>query len=313
MNVLIVVERRPDFRIGRSMTETTEIPLSWVDPCMKLADEIWVPSSFLLNVFADKGIPRTRLQVVPIPIDVYFFDPEVVDPLPLPQRGEFNFLSVFKLETRKGWDVLLEGYWLEFKKWENTTLYLQTYLFGGFDIIARDPNAIDDAIHYHFDTIKHRLPGLQWEDLPRVQIISDELPQDHMPRLYKAADAFVLPTRGEGFGMPMMEAMAMGLPTIATNWSGCVDFMNEENAYLIKVESMQLSESQMGKWAEPSLSHLRQLMRKVFTDREGGRKKGSIARQHIVARYSQEIVGDMVVAKLAEIERRVLLKRKQTE
>jgi glycosyltransferase involved in cell wall biosynthesis len=38
--------------------------------------------------------------------------------------------------------------------------------------------------------------------------------------MYKAADAFVLPSHGEGWGRPIMEAMSMGLPVIATNWSG---------------------------------------------------------------------------------------------
>jgi glycosyltransferase involved in cell wall biosynthesis len=40
------------------------------------------------------------------------------------------------------------------------------------------------------------------------------------PRFYKAGDAVVLPTRGEGWGRPQVEAMAMGLPVISTNWSG---------------------------------------------------------------------------------------------
>jgi glycosyltransferase involved in cell wall biosynthesis len=51
-------------------------------------------------------------------------------------------------------------------------------------------------------------------------LLEDELPLMNLPRLYTGADAFVLPSRGEGWGRPHIEAMAMGLPTIATNWSG---------------------------------------------------------------------------------------------
>ena len=94
-------------------------------------DEIWVPSSFLVEVFASGGVPREKLVVVPIPIDTQFYSPlpflpssssssssttpSQLRPLSLPNRGGFNFLSVFKWEQRKGWDVLLDAYLAEFK------------------------------------------------------------------------------------------------------------------------------------------------------------------------------------------------------
>ena len=52
------------------------------------------------------------------------------------------------------------------------------------------------------------------------RLFSQDLALKDLPKLYKAADAFVLPSRGEGWGRPHVEAMAMGLPVIATNWSG---------------------------------------------------------------------------------------------
>jgi len=74
-------------------------------------------------------------------------------------------------------------------------------------------------------------------------------------------NAFVLPSRGEGWGIPLMEAMAMELPTIGTNWSGNVEFMNDNNAFLIRVDEMKPAqgdpEAGFGQRAEPSLSHLK--------------------------------------------------------
>ena len=61
--------------------------------------------------------------------------------------------------------------------------------------------------------------------------MSKQLPQHALPRLYRAADAFVLPSRGEGWGRPHVEAMSMGLPVIATNWSGPTAFLDEEVGY----------------------------------------------------------------------------------
>jgi glycosyltransferase involved in cell wall biosynthesis len=103
-------------------------------------DEIWVPSSFLVDVFVSGGVPREKLVVVPIPIDTEFYSPlpflpsrapatatapqgtaaspgttARLLPLSLPNRGGFNFLSVFKWEDRKGWQILLDAYLKEFK------------------------------------------------------------------------------------------------------------------------------------------------------------------------------------------------------
>jgi glycosyltransferase involved in cell wall biosynthesis len=55
--------------------------------------------------------------------------------------------------------------------------------------------------------------------------------QRDMPSVYRSMDCFVLATRGEGWGRPIAEAMAMGLPAIATAWSGPTEFMNKSNSY----------------------------------------------------------------------------------
>jgi hypothetical protein len=67
-------------------------------------------------------VPQSKIKKVPIPIDVHFYDPATVEPmyLPLPNHNDkpedyFKFLSVFKMEERKGWDILLRAYWEEFE------------------------------------------------------------------------------------------------------------------------------------------------------------------------------------------------------
>ena len=74
--------------------------------------------------------------------------------------------------------------------------------------------------------------------LPLVVFLPEEIPMIDMPKLYHAADAFVLPSRGEGWGLPYVEAMSMELPVLATNWSGNTEYMNEDNSYLISVKKL---------------------------------------------------------------------------
>ena len=73
---------------------------------------------------------------------------------------------------------------------------------------------------------------------PTAPILLDTrfLPTADMPRLYAGADAFVLASRGEGWGRPWMEAMAMGLPTIGSRWSGTTMFMDDANSWLVDGE-----------------------------------------------------------------------------
>jgi glycosyltransferase involved in cell wall biosynthesis len=72
------------------------------------------------------------------------------------------------------------------------------------------------------------------EEWPAVYLIDRHVPTVDLPRLYAAAGAFVLPSRGEGWGRPHTEAMAMGLPVIATNWSGPTEYMTEHNSYPLR-------------------------------------------------------------------------------
>lgn len=67
-------------------------------------------------------VPANKIKKVPIPIDIHFFDPEAAEPLELPlppntthsASDYFKFISVFKMEDRKGWDILLRAFWEEF-------------------------------------------------------------------------------------------------------------------------------------------------------------------------------------------------------
>ena len=73
----------------------------------------------------------------------------------------------------------------------------------------------------------------------RIRIAQNHILQRYeLGVLYRSADCFVLPTRGEGWGMPILEAMACGLPVIATHWSSQVDFMNSRNSLPLDVESL---------------------------------------------------------------------------
>jgi glycosyltransferase involved in cell wall biosynthesis len=96
--------------------------------------------------------------------------------------------------------------------YDKVTLYIHTYLYGEYKNSRNKEKIKEIATTFATEKLK-----LQWEALPRIEILSDELPSQDMPRLYANFDAFVLPTRGEGWGLPIVEAMAMEYVTCPHN------------------------------------------------------------------------------------------------
>lgn len=293
----------PLFVVGRTMFETDKVNAEHVERCNRM-DAVWVPTEFHVATFVESGVDRSKVVKLVQPVDVEFFDPSkhrafVLDyqkpVLGLSSDGKvFVFLSVFKWEQRKGWDVLLKAFLQEFSKADNVALHL---LVSAYHTDAH----FDAKISKFIKRIGLKEPDDGWA---MVHVIDTHVPQSDLPKIYKAADAFVLPSRGEGWGRPIVEAMAMALPVIATNWSGPTEYLTEENGYPLPVDEM--SEVTEGPfkghlWAEPSSDKLRVLMRHVANNREEGRRKGRKAREDMIERFSPEVVARVLAGEIMKI------------
>lgn len=157
--------------IGRSMTECHKISPRWVSKIAELADEVWVPSRHSYRGFQGSGVPTEKMVIIPESIDPSLYDPFKATPMKydlmrilipnaclpaldlmygvlcllcvvyrLAGMRQYNFLSVFKFEPRKGWDILLQAFFQEFSEHDNVTLFLHTYLYGSH--MPRNRNAI---------------------------------------------------------------------------------------------------------------------------------------------------------------------------
>lgn len=283
-------------RIGRAAFETDSLPAGWAACCNAL-DEIWVPSHFNAESFARGGVEPQRLRVMPEGVDTTRFRPGLT-PLPLPHRRGFNFLSIFDWIDRKGPDVLLRAYLRAFTAQDDVTLILKTFKFD-------EPEAaLLDRLIYFIE----REAGVPIEKAPTILLLQGLLPAADMPRLYATGDAFVLPSRGEGWGRPYMEAAACQVPVLATRWSGQLDFLHDENSFLIDIESVQPAPPTSDRdiyigqgWAEPSVEHLAALMQRMVRDRQAIRQRARRARREMVERWDTRVMARLWVQAFQEL------------
>lgn len=281
------------FNIGFTMFETTKIPDSWVAQCNTM-DAILVPSDWNKEVFLNSGV-KVPIGVAPPGITV----PE----LPKKSQNEkFRFYSVFQWTPRKHPLGLLKAYWAEFSGNTDVELILKTY--------RKAPIRTEQAL------ILQEIAALKKEfklpHYPKIQIIGEMLTKEQMADLHSSGDCFVLPHRAEGIGLPHMEAMSYGNPVIATGYSGNMEFMNNENSFLLDYTLTPVSNMEWFQpnlyhgdmmWAEPDLANLMSDMRYVYENREEASGLGVAGRDHLLENFSWEKKAKNLVAEVDRLMR----------
>jgi glycosyltransferase involved in cell wall biosynthesis len=144
---------------------------------------------------------------------------------------------------------------------------------------------------------------------PEVELIDEELTDEEMAALYRSCDVLVHPYRGEGFGLPIAEAMASGLPVVVTGYGACLDFCDEENAVLVPatvtpVEARHLGPSSIGYWwAEPDEAALGQILRRVVDAPHSLAGMGAAGRRRILQSFTWDAVAELAQTRLLALAR----------
>jgi hypothetical protein len=271
-------------RIGVWAWELDSLPAEW-RAAYALVDEVWAYSEYVATALRrDATVP---VSVMPLAVDV----PEAVDARPADDR--FTFLFVFDLASsleRKNPLGLIDAFRSAFGPQDGARLLLKT---GNGD---RHPEQLE----------RLRIAALGRAD---IEIVDALLTTTQRDELIAGCDCYASLHRAEGFGLTMAEAMAAARPTIATGFSGNMDFMDEETAYLVGCESVDVAPGSElypagARWAEPDLDEAAALMRRVVEQREEARQRGEAGREVVRRTLSREIVGARLRERLlAEHER----------
>ena len=261
-----------DFRIGYTMVENTMIGKRWTELCNQM-NAIFVASPYLVKVFKDCGV------TVPIRSVKQGIDSRKFPYIDRPEKSVFTFGTIGYQDERKNWKDLIQAFCSEFEPFEPV------------ELVIKNSNK-----YFEYMVFNDR----------RIKILNDKMTFEQITNLYTTFDCFVFPSHAEGSGLPPREAMATGLPTILTNWSGLEEVCNPEYNYPIDPIAIDFpdirGDEQPGFQARLDVKELMYWMRHAYIHKEEGRKKGKKASEYIHKEWNWDVCAKDLLNKVKEVQ-----------
>lgn len=209
-----IVRPPPGFNIVWAIFETDTLSENYVN-VLNLANLIWVPSHWGLDILIRHGLDLNKIIVIPEGVNADLYHPYMRQRESLKKSdNNFRFLMVGKYEERKGYGQLIAGFNQATEKIHDIELLIKP------DYFLKE----EEKKHALSELIKRN-------NSKNIKTIQGKLTDHEIVALYASADAFIFPTRAEGWGLPLIEAIASGLPVIATDYSG-------QSEYLSKIQGL---------------------------------------------------------------------------
>jgi glycosyltransferase involved in cell wall biosynthesis len=275
--------------------ESDHLPRKWLDD-IEPYDEIWAPSGWAREVLLAHDVAPERVRIVESGVNTRIFRPARE-----PQQG-FVFLLVGKYEKRKSIDETVEAFLAEFPAAKFPSV--QLWLKADFPMFPERVHAL--AAKFAHD--------------PRIRVISGNFSDEQMAVIYNRADAFVFPSKAEGFGLPLLEAIACGVPAITTYVSAQTVFLDRIAGLYASVAysvapivdadyqhfyAQEYAGEPFGNWALPSVDSLRRAMREIYEHPEDWREKAGRAAAVVAAEFSWDAIARKALASLQDLHGRV--------
>lgn len=217
--------------IGWWPWELAVFPKAWKPYAFELVDEVWASSQFLYDMY--KQATDKPVKLVPLAVSVARMKPYPRKHYGLPEK-KFLFLYIFDFNSsvaRKNPMAAVQAFKQAFKPKDNTVgLVLKT-------MNTKPNNPEWQAFLKECQTDK------------RIQLITETLDRPEVLGLINACDAYVSLHRAEGFGRTLAEAMLLGKPVVATNYSGNVDYMTQSSTYLVDANLINIKDSEY-QWSD---------------------------------------------------------------
>jgi len=275
INIVLETSQHPMFyknydgiKICYNVYESTLQPESFFNHIKNNWDYFWCPSEWQRQCMIDQGFPAERIHVVPEGVDGKEFFPVADKDL----AEEFTFIIVGKWEYRKATEEMINAWLEEFP--------LESYPTGLRLILSVDNPFDKENVDHKINTIKNL-------NDPRITFVHFP-PRNEYIKLLQTSHVFLSCSRSEGWGLPLIEAIACGIPSICTNYSAQIDFANNI-AHMVNIKEMRpIPTGFPGEYAEPDFEHFKSLMRYIFENWNECRQKALMGASYIRQKFSWE-------------------------
>jgi len=257
------------FNVGvTAAVETDKCNPNWVGCCNSM-DLIIVPSEHTKLTLKNTGNITTPILVIPESYPDCFASNETVD-LNMKLETTFNFLVFGQItgnnpeNDRKNIFYTIKWLCETFKDNPDVGIVLKTNHGRNTRV---DRNIVSNML-------KQLLGEVRKGSGPPVYLVHGDLKDEEVISLLKepSMKAMVNLTRGEGFGLPLLEAAVAGLPIIATNWSAHTEFLNQGKWIQIDYSMIPIHDSRIddqifmkgSRWAAPSEDSFKKRVKKFY-------------------------------------------------
>jgi glycosyltransferase involved in cell wall biosynthesis len=274
------------YRIGYWFWELSHFPLC-LCRAFQCVDEVWAPTRFCLDAY--RAVSPVEVRWMPpcvVPTEAAPADREALGV----KAGEFLFFFAFdalSVPERKNPAGLLAA-------------FARVARGGGRPVrLLLKVNHAETDPGYVAE-LRRRAEGLP------VTLLTGTLPREALNRLTAACDAYVSLHRSEGLGLPLIEAMYLGRPVIATGYGGVTDFLDDETCFVVRHRVTTLERAHGpypagAVWAEPDVDHAAALMRALADAPESAAPRVEAARRRVWELYAPEAAGERLRRELGRI------------
>lgn len=251
------------------------LPNDWIAPLRDRVDEIWVMSRYVEQVYRDSGIAADKIKYIPWGVDPDIFRPDA-PAKQLEGVKSFRFLYAGGLVVRKGFDRVLAAYLEEFRPDEDVCLVIK---------------AVGVQSFYKSGSLHAEIMAAQQDETkPQILLINDEYFPTQLASLFAACQCVVSAYRGEGFGLPILEAMACGSAAIVPGGGATDDFVDTSSGFILPSKKVP-AEGLSGMCAQPtelhvSIDDLRAAMRAAYSNREHTQQLGQAGSRRVRSQFT---------------------------
>jgi glycosyltransferase involved in cell wall biosynthesis len=264
------------YQIGFWFWELAHFPISLAG-AFGVVDEVWAPTRFCEKAFSALA-----------PVEVRWVPPAVIPPVAAPidrkelgiDPGEFLFFFAFdalSVPDRKNPEGLVKAFAQAVRKSSRPLRLL---------LKINHAEAVPELAEL-FQELATDLP---------ITVVSRSMNRGEMDSLTAACDAYVSLHRSEGLGLPLIEAMYLGKPVIATGYGGCTDFLDESTGWVVS-HTLTVLDKPLGPypagsvWAEPDVESAAAHMVEVASDPEAAAVRAAAGRSRVTEIYAPAAAG----------------------